>query len=302
MNRLRLLVLASAPLPALAAADLPTPANGAVPADEITEAVNASFQRYVSLLLAADPVARRTLDAQWKGTYMVPGYLDRLQQLRARMGDHAGVERVLADAGFETPGLAAAALDRLGRVTCTATSVRADASSSTAILLYHCSVPDLGSLYARYKEATSAGIAVAAPAALADLYRRQASLLQSSRSRSISGDLVFFRQGGGAWLTSGATGLKTKLLDAFMPYPAWRQRMLEEAAPKLTGSPACDWPLHRFGNCLRRQSPQRMEEFNVLQADVLDRARDMDQQELLDYCVNQVSAHLHFEYRGLTCP
>lgn len=302
MKMMRLLVLTCAPLSALASPDASTQRADALPSGEITAGIDANFQLYLSLLLAADPVARRTLDAQWKGTFQPPGYLDRLQEVRARVGDDEAAERFLVPAGFESPGIGAASLDRLGRVTCTALSTRAGPTANTATLSYRCSVPDLTPLYARYREATKAGSRAAAPAEMADIFRRQVRILRGSGSRSISGDLEFFRHGQGAWLSRSANSLEAKLLDAFIPYHGWDRRMLEEEAPRLTGSVACDWPLHRLRNCVSQQTPHRIGHFNALQAEILDAAKGMDEHQLLTYCNNQVSPHLHFEYSGLTCP
>jgi hypothetical protein len=302
MKMKKLLMLPCALLCALASTDPSARTLPALQEDEISQSIDASFRLYLSLLLAADPVARRTLDEQWKGTFQPPGYLDRLQEVRAHIGDDEAAERFLVAAGFEPPGIGLASLDRLSRVACTALSTREGPTANTATLSYRCSVPDLTPLYARYREATKAGSTATAPAAMADIFRRQNEILKGSRSRTISGDLVFSRRGEGAWLSMDVGSLEAKLLDAFIPYPGWQQRMLEEEAPRLTGSVACDWPLHRFRNCVSQQSPQRIGQLNALQTDILDAAKGMDPHELLVYCNNQVSPYLHFEYGGLTCP
>ncbi|WP_414493067.1 hypothetical protein [Stenotrophomonas maltophilia] len=108
------------------------PQLASAPDHAVEKSIIANVQLYLALLLYADPGARRTLDAQWQGTFQTPGYLDRLQALKARLGDDTAIRSTLESAGVAAPAIGEAALNRLGRVSCELKAVRFEATNSSA--------------------------------------------------------------------------------------------------------------------------------------------------------------------------
>lgn len=133
MRLCHLMTLALLPLLSQASPFPPAhPQLASAPDHAVEKSIIANVQLYLALMLYADPGARRTLDAQWQGTFQTPGYLDRLQALKARLGDDTAIRSTLESAGVAAPAIGEAALNRLGRVSCEVKAVRFEATNSSA--------------------------------------------------------------------------------------------------------------------------------------------------------------------------
>lgn len=83
--------------------------------------------------------------------------------------------------------------------------------------------------------------------------------LRDAPRRELSGRLDLHpAKDNGYWYSGNLDALVSPVVDAVLPFNAWRQDALADAAPKVTGVPACDLLLLQHRQCIANTAPDQL--------------------------------------------
>lgn len=83
--------------------------------------------------------------------------------------------------------------------------------------------------------------------------------LRDAPRRELSGRLDLHpAKDNGYWYSANLDALVSPVVDALLPFNAWSQDAAADAAPKVTGVPACDLLLQQHRQCIAKTAPEQL--------------------------------------------